>query len=99
MFLAWFQTKEETQFGDDLGKFFIERLPVGVQLNDKRFQNKATEVLQKMGTQVDQFKKGRSLNVYKKAKLSNQFRWKLKDAGYSNDYAEELVRWLLLRLG
>jgi len=48
--------------------------------------------------QVQQFKKDRRLNVYKKAKLGNAFKWSLRDAGYDVDYVNELTEWLMLRV-
>ena len=47
---------------------------------------------------VDAFKKAEPLNFYKKSKLANAFLWGLKDAGCPHDYADDLTRWLTVRL-
>lgn len=98
MVFGWFNTKEAAALGDSLAEFFMERIPVDLSVNDKSFTSRASEVIGKMGLQVDRYKAGKKLNLYQKAKLLNVFRWKLEDAGYNKDYVGELVRWLTLKV-
>lgn len=94
---SWFDAKEARVFGESLASFFAERIPADSEMKEKKFTSKAQQVLNKMGLQVDQFKQGRKLNVYKKAQLGNSFKWKLRDAGYDHGYVDELTEWLMLR--
>ena len=67
-------------------------------LGTKKFAAKTQETLKKIDLQVQQFKAGRALNVYKKAKLGNAFKWVLRDKGYDTQYVDDLTEWLMLRV-
>lgn len=95
--LKWFAAKEEEVFGKSLAQFYLERVPFESPFSTKKFAKKTQEALSKLDLQVQQFKAGRQLNVYKKAKLGNAFKWALRDAGYSAEYVDELTEWLMLR--
>jgi hypothetical protein len=51
-----------------------------------------------MSIQIEEFKKNNNLNIYKRAQLSNAFKWKLKEAGYASEYINELTMWLVKQL-
>ena len=38
------------------------------------------------------------LGIYKKAKLGNVFKWRLKELGYSAEFAERVTKELVTRL-
>jgi hypothetical protein len=40
----------------------------------------------------------KKLNVYKKAKLGNVFKWKLKELGYSTEFSERATKEIITRL-
>src|SRR4029079_15020737 len=69
--LKWLDAKEEHAFGTDLAKFYIERVPFESPFSTNQFAAKTQEVLKKVDLQVHNFKTGRSMNIYKKAKLGN----------------------------
>lgn len=97
MVLNWFDAKAAAEFGTSLAEFLVERLPPDAamaKLSDKKRQ----EVFPKFYAQVEQFKQGGKLNMYKKAKLGNAFRWKMVDAGYDPGFVDELTKDVLLRL-
>jgi GDP-D-mannose dehydratase len=96
--LKWFAAKEEQAFGSSLAQFYIQRVPFESPFSTKKFATKTQEALKKLDLQVQQFKSGRALNVYKKAKLGNAFKWALRDAGYDAEYVDGLTEWLMLRL-
>jgi len=98
MMFSWFDAKEEQHFGTTLARFYIERVPFESPFSKNKFATKTQETLKKLDLQVQQFKKDRRLNVYKKAKLGNAFKWSLRDAGYDVDYVNELTEWLMLRV-
>lgn len=98
MILSWFDASEAKKFGESLAHFFLERVPVSGKMGEKAFAQKTDKVLLKMDGQIARFKQENKLNTYKKAQLGNAFKWALRDAGVSSDYADELTRWLMLQI-
>ncbi|MEO8153080.1 MAG: hypothetical protein ABI605_08430 [Rhizobacter sp.] len=96
--LTWFDAKEAQTFGKALAQFYVERVPFESPFSTKKFATKTQEVLKKLDLQVQQFKSNHSLNIYKKAKLGNAFKWALRDAGYDTEYVDGLTEWLMLRV-
>jgi hypothetical protein len=96
--LKWLDAKEEQAFGAALAHFYIERIPFEPPWSEKKFATKTQEILKKVDLQVQQFKSRSSLNLYKKAKLGNAFKWALRDAGYDTEYVDGLTEWLMTRL-
>lgn len=96
MGLNWFDAENAKAFGTSLAVFFIEKIPADSQaVDDKLFARKTKKVLAAMTTQVTEFRKNNSLNIYKRAQLGNAFKWKLREAGYSSEYINELTLWLV----
>ena len=96
--LKWLDAKDEQAFGKSIAQFYSERVPFESPFSKKKFAAKTQETLKKLDLQVQQFKSDHPLNVYKKAKLGNAFKWTLRDAGYDGEYVDELTEWLMLRL-
>lgn len=99
MILNWFDAAEAKKFGASLAQFFLERIPKVSQKADKEFAKKVDQVLEKMALQIVQFKQQHKLNTYKKAQLGNVFKWALLDAGIAADYADEMTKWLMQKIG
>jgi hypothetical protein len=100
MGLNWFNAVKAKEFGTSLAVFFIEKLPVdsSQKIDDDHFARKTKKVLAAIETQVEEFKKDNTLNIYKRAQLGNAFKWKLKEAGYAPEYINELTLWLVKQL-
>ena len=98
MLFEWFNATASKKFGAELAKFYIERIPVASNENDKKFASKTTAALDKMSLRVEQFKASNRLNTYKKAQLGNAFKWALREAGYDKAYIDRLTEWLVLRI-
>jgi hypothetical protein len=94
----WLNATLAKEFGAELARFYIERIPVAVAVTEKKFAAKSKEVLDKMALQVIRFKETNTLNTYKKAQLGNAFKWELRDAGYDTAYVDRLTEWLVARL-
>jgi hypothetical protein len=99
MIFSWFDAGEAKKFGESLARFFLERVPKASQKADKEFAKKVDFVLEKMAVQIVQFKQQHKLNTYKKAQLGNVFKWALLDAGIAADYADEMTKWLMQKIG
>jgi hypothetical protein len=94
---SWFDARDAQQFGETLAGFFSERVPASDAGNNAA-GSKKQEVVEKIGLQIQVFKVSHKMNLYKKAKLANSFKWKLLDAGYNPDLVDELTRIILIKL-
>lgn len=91
MMFEWFNARAATDFGESLADFLAERIPT-------KNPRKAPEALDKIFARVEQFKQTHRLNMYKKAKLGNAFKWKLIDYGYEDEFIDEMTKEVLLHL-
>ena len=98
MLFRWFDDKQARQFGLHLANFYMARSPLGEDVKtSKATAKKHAELYDKMGRQIDQFKSSHRLNIYKKARLGNAFKWALRDAGYQADDIDQLTSWIMIR--
>ncbi|MES2048075.1 MAG: hypothetical protein V4447_06725 [Pseudomonadota bacterium] len=93
----WFDTTEAKKFGRALAEYYIERASQ-IKAGKKKKGVKTGEIIDKMFDQVSQFRAGHKLNIYKKAKLGNAFKWRLLEAGYNSEFVDELTHILMLKL-
>lgn len=93
----WFDARDAQKFGISLAEFFIERIPLEKPNKKSKSIAKKQEVLDKMFMQIQLYKMKHKLNIYKKAKLGNAFKWKLLDANYDPALTDELTKVLLLK--
>ena len=92
MKIEWFDATEAVRFGESLGDFFIERIPLlPSEIEKPRRLDKQLGVVDKMLAQIEQFKVRHKLNVYKKAKLAGAFKEKLISAGYDAKLVNEVT--------
>jgi hypothetical protein len=87
--LQWFDTTE----GDELARAIVSELvkrapPNTLPAKDKQAAIKLRNTHDAIFGRAGKFARTHELNVYKKARLANQFRWALKDAGYPPDFIE-----------
>jgi hypothetical protein len=95
MVLAWLDAEKAKECGAKLGQYFIQNVSVDDKADDKKFASKTLKVLNTMTKQLADFKKDNKLNIYKRAQLSNTFKWTLKNAGFNDHYINELTIWLV----
>ncbi len=98
MLFKWFDAKAANEFGAELARFFIERMPLDTHRDEKKFAVKTSGILGKLSLRLSQFKAANKLNFYTKAQLANNFKWTLKDAGYDAKYIDDLTEWLVKQL-
>ena len=94
---SWLDARDAQKFGISLAEFFMERIPLEMPNKKIKSLAKKQEVLDTMFSQIQQFKMKHKLNLYKKAKLGNAFKWKLLDADYDPALVDELTKVLLLK--
>jgi hypothetical protein len=96
MLFDWFDTKEAVLIGIKLADYLSKEL---VKVNNKQSKKEAVnraKVIQKIFTQFDGFNEKAKLNVYKKSKLANEFRWRLAELGHDKEFIEIMVKELVL---
>lgn len=95
MIWNWFAASEAKKFGVSLAHFYIEKIPLDDAGKKSKQALKRKDVLKKMFQKMTQFNHEHKLNIYKKAKLGNAFKWTLTDAGYDPAYVDELTTELM----
>lgn len=95
--ISWFDAHEAQEFGISLAEFFMQRIPLEASNKKSKSMEKKQEVLNTMFSQIPPFKMKHRLNIYKKAKLGNSFKWKLLDANYDPALVDELTKLLMLK--
>ena len=97
--LKFFNTKEieelATALAEDLGRRFP---PASEARTDPGAKHQIKVILEGLSARALRFHEQNKLGVYKKAKLGNVFRWKLKELGYSDDFVEQATKEIVTRL-
>ncbi|HXY95483.1 MAG TPA: sulfotransferase [Steroidobacteraceae bacterium] len=102
--LKWLDAREATAAGAALAdEFYLQsasKLPrarardAGQRPQEPELQ----KFLQKFLQRVDQAARPLKLNVFKRAKLANSFKWRLLEKGVAHELVDELTRALVLRM-
>ncbi len=98
-FLGLVDTKEveafATTLAEDLGRRFP---PASEKRTDAGAANQLKVILEGLGNRAARFRDEKALGLYKKAKLGNVFRWKLKDLGYSDAFVDQATTAIITRV-
>jgi hypothetical protein len=95
-----FSSKEINAFANDLATSLAKRYPPALDVSpDKRVsENRLTKVLEDTLAQAVEFQSTHKLGMFGKAKLGNEFKWKLKDLGYTEKFIEVATEGLMVHL-
>jgi hypothetical protein len=92
-------TREIEDFGtvlaNDLGRRFP---PASEARTDPGAQYQLRVILEGLGARAVRFHLDKKLSVYKKAKLGNVFKWRLKELGYSDLFIDNATKEIVNRL-
>jgi hypothetical protein len=92
-------TREIEDFGtvlaNDLGRRFP---PASEARTDPGAQYQLKVILEGLGARAVRFHLDKKLSVYKKAKLGNVFKWRLKELGYSDLFIDNATKEIVNRL-
>src|SRR2546423_13411928 len=80
---------------EDLGRRFP---PASEARTDPGAKHQIKVILEGLGARAVRFQREQKLGIYKKAKLGNVFKWKLKELGYSEPFAELATKEIVTRL-
>lgn len=85
----WFDTEQIDEFSRSIAAELVKRAPpAALGAHDKKAAKRLKSTHQAVFSRAEQFARTHTLNVYKKARLGNQFRWALKEAGYPPEFVE-----------
>ena len=99
MLRDWLQRKDIEAFATTLADDFGRRFPPkSEQRTDKGVKNQLASITDGLYAQAVRFRSEKRLGVYGKAKLGNVFRWQLRELGYSESFADEITRGLIVTL-
>ena len=96
---GWLDTSELEDFGtvlaNDLGRRFP---PASEARTDPGAKYQLKVILEGLGARAVRFHGEKKLSVYKKAKLGNVFKWRLKELGYSDAFVDNATKEIVNRL-
>ena len=98
MVFRWFDAREAEAFGVTLAKYFRDRVPPGKAGGGGKAGGRQQAAVQGMLQLRDHFGATHKLNIYKKAKLANAFKWELREAGYDDALINRLTMEVVIKL-
>lgn len=97
--LKMFDTREIEDFATALAGDLGRRFPPSSEKRvDAGAKNQLKVILDGLAARAVRFHDEHKLGVYKKAKLANVFRWKLKELGFSDEFCETATKEIVTRL-
>lgn len=86
---SWFDTREGDELAREIVAELVKRAPPNtLPAKDKKAAIRLRNTHDAIFARAGKFARTNKLNVYKKARLANQFKWALKDAGYPSEFIE-----------
>ena len=84
-----------TALADDLGRRFP---PKSEARTDAGAIHQKKIILEGLAARAARYRDEQQLGIYKKAKLGNVFKWKLKDLGYSAEFVDSVTKEIITRV-
>ena len=92
MIFEWFNTTEVDALADRLAGDLAKRVPpASIDATGKKAESQQTRSRDMMLRQVQDFASKHPLNVFKKARLANRFKWALIEAGYPRKFVDDMA--------
>ena len=91
--------KEVDEFAKSLAQGIAKRYPPGMDQGNaerKISQKRLTVILEETFGKASVYRDEKKLGVYKKARLSNAFRWELEELGYTKQFVEVATEGLVV---
>lgn len=92
-------SKQVDEFAKSLAQDIAKRYPPTMDsgaAERKISQKRLSTILEESFNKAVAFKNQHKLGVYKKARLSNTFRWELQELGYSEKFIEVAIEGLVV---
>jgi hypothetical protein len=88
-FLDWFRTREVDELAAAIAAELVKRVPPGaLETRTRKAAERLRNTHDAIFARAGKFARTHPLNVYKRARLGNQFRWALKEAGYPPEFVD-----------
>ena len=87
--LQWFDTAEIDELARSIAADLVKRVPPSSLVSHtKQAADRLRNTHDAIFDRAAKFARTRKLNIYKKARLGNQFRWALREAGYPPEFVQ-----------
>lgn len=100
--MAWFgliDTHELDAFAEHLAADLGRRFPPASEARtDPGAGHQIKVILEGLGARAVRYQSEHRLGVYRKAKLGNVFKWKLREIGFSEAFSERATKEIVTRL-
>lgn len=97
--LRLFDTREledfATTLANDLGRRFP---PASEKRTDPGAKHQIKVILDGLAARATRYQQEHRMGIYKKAKLGNTFKWRLKELGYSGEFVERATKAIVTNL-
>lgn len=92
-------TRDLEQFASNLANDLRRRFPpTSESRTDPGAIHQIKVILEGLGARAVRYQDEHPLGVYRKAKLGNVFKWKLREIGYSEAFSEKATKEIVTRL-
>ncbi len=93
-----FSSKHINEFAKDLAGNLAKRYPPALDVNPEKkiSQARLTKVLEETLVQAVEFQRSHKLGTLGKAKLGNEFKWQLKELGYTEKFIDVATEGLMV---
>ena len=97
-FKSPFSTRHINDFARELADTLVKRYPPSLDVNPERkiSANRLTKVLEDSFARAVEFQREHKLGLFGKAKLGNEFKWQLKELGYTEKFIEVATEGLMV---
>jgi hypothetical protein len=98
--MAFFSSQHITEFAKGLAGNLSKRYPSALDVNPEKKVSEArlSKVLEDTLAQAVDFQKEHKLGLFGKAKLGNEFKWQLKELGYTERFIDLATEGLMVYL-
>ncbi len=88
--LEFFSTRKVAESAKSLAQDVAKRYPPAIANNPAQTvsQQRLSGILEEVFTRVTNFSRDNKLGWYKRARLGNEFKWKLKEMGYDEKFID-----------
>jgi len=87
--LEWFTTREVDELAAAIAAELVKRVPpAALESRTRKAAERLRNTHDAIFARAGKFARTHPLNIYKRARLGNQFRWALKEAGYPPEFVE-----------
>jgi tetratricopeptide (TPR) repeat protein len=98
MLLDWLDAREATELGRSLADHLAPRVGEESATRGRKALLSDQKAIQTFLGRVDREARPLKLNLFKRAKLANSFKWRLLESGLEEGRVDELTQMLLMRL-